>query len=136
VEEEGLATPSEAVAEEEATPTFFEDVGEIVVSFVDATVDTVKAVVSIIPGVDVMGEEEEEEEDTALMASLQRNFTPLSAFAFMVFVLLYTPCMVAIAAQRAEFGTRWMLFGAGYLLVLAWVVSVVVYQGGLLLGYG
>ena len=129
------ATPGE-VEEEEATPTFFEDLGGIVTSFIDATVDTVKTVISIIPGVDLIGGEEEEEGDTALLTGLQQNFTPLSAVAFMVFVLLYTPCMVAIAAQRAEFGTKWMLFGAGYLLILAWVVSVIVYQGGRLLGYG
>ena len=121
--------------EAEATPTFFEDVGEIITSFFNATVDFVKSVVSIIPGINLMGEEEPEEEDTVLTSGLQGTFTPLSALSFMVFVLLYTPCMVAVAAQRAEFGTKWMLFGAGYLLVVAWIVSVIVYQGGRLLGY-
>lgn len=135
-EAEKSAVGESVSEEEEATPTFFEDVGFVVTSFVDATIDTAKSVVSIVPGVDLMGEEEEEEEDTALTDGLHRSFTPLSAISFMVFVLLYTPCMVAVAAQRAEFGTKWMLFGAGYLLVLAWVVSVIVYQGGLLLGYG
>jgi ferrous iron transport protein B len=127
----------EAEAEEAEEPTtFFQDLGEIVVSFWDATVDTVKMAISIIPGVDLMGEGEEEEEDTALIEALQEDFTPLSAVAFNVFVLLYVPCMVAIAAQRHEYGTKWMLFNAGYLTALGWVVAVIIYQGGRLLGLG
>jgi ferrous iron transport protein B len=123
-------------AEEEAEPTtFWEDLGDIVVSFVGATVDTVKAAISIIPGVDLMGGEEEEE-DTALMDALQQDFTPLQAVAFNVFVLLYVPCMVAVAAQRQEYGTRWMLFNAAYLTVLGWVAAVLIYQVGGLLGFG
>jgi hypothetical protein len=59
-------------AEEAAEPTtFLEDLGDIVTSFVTATVDTVKAAISIIPGVDLMGGEEEEAEGTALMGALQ-----------------------------------------------------------------
>ncbi|HIE28286.1 TPA: ferrous iron transport protein B, partial [Candidatus Poribacteria bacterium] len=121
--------------EEEETPTFIEDVREIFISFASATVDTVKMTVSLIPGVDLMGEEEEEE-DTGLVKALGNAFNPLSAVSFMVFVLLYVPCMVAIAALRHEYGTKWMLFSAGYLMVLAWVVSVIVYQGGRLFGLG
>jgi len=119
---------------EAAQPTtFFQDLGDTVVSFWEATVDTVKAAVSIIPGVDLMGGEEEEE-DTALMEALQANFTPLKAVAFNVFVLLYIPCMVAVAAQKQEYGVKWTLFNAAYLTALGWVVAVVVYQGGRLLG--
>lgn len=80
--------------------------------------------------------EEAEEEDTALIEALQNSFTPSSAVAFNVFVLLYIPCMVAIAAQRHEYGTKWMLFNAGYLTALGWVVSTLIYQVGSLLGIG
>jgi ferrous iron transport protein B len=126
----------EAEEEEEEEPTtFFQDIGEILVGFWNATVDTVKATISLIPGVNLMGEEEEEE-DTALIEALQNSFTPLSAVAFNVFVLLYIPCMVAIAAQRHEYGTKWMLFNAGYLTALGWVVSTLIYQIGRLLGIG
>ncbi len=126
----------EAEEEEEEKPTtFFQDIGEILVGFWNATVDTVKATISIIPGVNLMGEEEEEEE-TALIEALQNSFTPLSAVAFNVFVLLYIPCMVAIAAQRHEYGTKWMLFNAGYLTALGWVVSTLIYRVGSLLGIG
>ena len=122
--------------EEEAEPTtFFQDVGDIVVSFFTATVDTVKATISIIPGVDLMGGEEEEE-DTALMDALQNAFTPLQAVAFNVFVLLYVPCMVVVAAQKQEYGTRWMLFNATYLTLLGWVAAVSINQVGSLLGFG
>lgn len=121
--------------EAEEPTTFVEDMGFIVTSFVDATVDTVKMTISLIPGVNLMGEEAEEE-DTALVEALQEAFTPLSAISFMIFVLLYVPCMVAVAAMRAEFGTKWMLINAAYLTGLAWVVSVIVYQGGRLLGFG
>ncbi|MBN2564597.1 MAG: ferrous iron transport protein B [Candidatus Eisenbacteria bacterium] len=62
------------------------------------------------------------------------GITPLAAFAFMVFVLLYTPCIVSVIAIKREVGTGWMWFSIGYQLVLAWVVSAGVYQVGSLLG--
>ncbi len=126
----------EAEEEEAEEPTtFFQDLGEIVVGFVEATVDTVKATISLIPGVDLMGEGEEEEEDTALVQALQESFTPLQAVAFNVFVLLYVPCMVAIAAQRQEYGDKWTLFNAVYLTALGWVVSTLIFQVGRLMGF-
>jgi len=115
--------------------TFFQDIGEIVVGFVDATVDTIKGTISLIPGIDLMGEEEAEEEDTELVTALQSAFTPLSAIAFNVFVLLYVPCMVAVAAQRQEYGNKWTLFSAVYLTALGWVSAVLIYQVGGLLGF-
>ncbi len=121
--------------EAEEPTTFFQDVGEIVIGFCGATVDTVKATVSLIPGVDLMGEEEEEEEDTALVQALQENYTPLSALAFNVFVLLYIPCMVCVAAQRQEYGDKWTLFNAVYLTALGWVAAVLVFQIGRLMGF-
>jgi ferrous iron transport protein B len=75
--------------------------------------------------------------EEGLSAVLTSEFSPLSAFSFMVFVLLYVPCVVVIATMRKETGTwRWPLFTAAYLTALAWVASFVVYQGGLLLGLG
>jgi len=60
----------------------------------------------------------------------------LAAVAFNVFVLLYVPCMVTVAATRQEFGTRWMLYQIVYTAGLAWLAAVLVFQGGLLLGLG
>lgn len=113
--------------------TFLQDLGEIGVGFWNATVDAGKMALSIIPGVNLMGEEEEE--DTALIKALRENFTPLQAVAFNIFVLLYIPCMVAVAAHRHEYGTRWTLFNAVYLTALGWIVSTLVYQVGRLLGF-
>jgi len=126
----------EAEEEEAEEPTtFFQDLGEIVVGFWNATVDTVKMTISLIPGVDLMGEGEEEEEDTALVQALQESFTPLQAVAFNVFVLLYIPCMVAVAAQRHEYGNKWTLFNAVYLTALGWVAATLIYQIGRLMGF-
>jgi len=125
-----------AAEEEEAEEptTFLQDLEDIGVDFWNATVDTVKTAISIIPGVDLMGAEEEEEEDTALMAALHQAFTPLQAVAFNLFVLLYIPCMVALAAQIHEYGKKWALLNATYLTALGWLVATIVYQGGRLLG--
>ena len=135
-----VSTMSQAYAieeEEEAEEptTFLRDVGGIVTSFGLATWDTVKATISLVPGVNLMGQAEEEAEDPALVGALQNSFTPLSAIAFNLFVLLYAPCMVAIAAFRQEFGTRYMLINTVFLTVLAYIVAVLVYQGGMLLGF-
>jgi ferrous iron transport protein B len=72
-----------------------------------------------------------------LRQALQGVFSPLSAYAFMAFVLLYWPCVVVAAAMKQEFGT-WRIYGQAVLIhsILAWVVAVVIYQGGKLLGMG
>ena len=57
----------------------------------------------------------------------------LTAFAFLLFVLLYFPCVATIAAIKSESGSwGWALFAAGYTTALAWIVSAVVFQVGLL----
>ena len=57
----------------------------------------------------------------------------LTAFCFLLFVLLYFPCIATIAAIKGETGSwRWALFAAGYTTALAWVVSAVVFQIGCL----
>ncbi|OYT25766.1 MAG: hypothetical protein B6U97_04960 [Candidatus Altiarchaeales archaeon ex4484_96] len=69
------------------------------------------------------------------MAALQDSFTPLSAYSFLVFVLLYVPCMVVVATIKREIGWRWAFFTVAYTTVVAWIASFMVYQGGLLLGF-
>lgn len=57
----------------------------------------------------------------------------LTAFCFLLFVLLYFPCIATIAAIKGETGSwGWALFAAGYTTALAWVVSTVVFQVGCL----
>jgi ferrous iron transport protein B len=53
-----------------------------------------------------------------------------AVFALMVFLLAYTPCLATVAAQRAEIGLRWTLFGLGAQLVVAWTLAVLVFQVG------
>ena len=61
--------------------------------------------------------------------------TPLAAFGYMAFVLIYFPCIATLAAIKGETGSwRWTLFVAAYTTALAWVVSFAIYQvGGLFL---
>ena len=65
-----------------------------------------------------------------LEMALTSAFTPLTAYAFMVFVLLYTPCVAVIATFKKEFGTRMMFLSVGYQLALAWIASFLIYQIG------
>ena len=62
------------------------------------------------------------------------NFTALEAYAFLLFVLIYFPCLATIVAIRHESGSwKWALFTAAYTTLLAWIVSAVFYQVGSLL---
>ena len=59
------------------------------------------------------------------------SFTPLVAYAFLIFVLLYFPCIATIVAIKNESGSwRWACFAALYTTGLAWIVSAAVYQIG------
>ena len=59
------------------------------------------------------------------------GITPLTAFSYLIFVLLYFPCLATIAAIKGESGSwKWAAFAAGYTTCLAWIVSAAVYQVG------
>ncbi len=58
------------------------------------------------------------------------GFTPLTAFSFLLFVLLYFPCVATIATLRREAGRQWAWFTVFHSLALAWLVSFLVYQIG------
>lgn len=59
------------------------------------------------------------------------GITPLTAYSFLLFVLLYFPCVAVIAAIKGETGSwKWALFSAGYTTLLAWIVSAAFYQIG------
>jgi ferrous iron transport protein B len=63
--------------------------------------------------------------------------TPLQALSFMTFVLLYTPCLGTVAAQIQESKSRrFALLSLGWSLMLAWLMALVGFQGGRLLGLG
>lgn len=54
----------------------------------------------------------------------------LAAFSYLVFILLYTPCVATLGAMTREAGLRWMLFVAGWSTGLAYTTAVIVYQVG------
>ena len=59
------------------------------------------------------------------------DFSQLTAYCFLLFVLIYFPCIATIVAIRHESGSwRWAFFAAVYTTVLAWLVSAIVYQVG------
>ena len=69
-----------------------------------------------------------------LGAALGALFTPLSALSFLVFTLLYTPCIAAVTTIRRELGSFWKMLGVVVLQCsVAWLMGMLVYQiGGLL----
>ena len=78
--------------------------------------------------------EETTESTASLNEKLSTHYTPLIAYSYMIFVLLYFPCIATLAAIRQESGSwKWALFAAFYSTLLAWCVAFVFYQVGLLL---
>ena len=66
-------------------------------------------------------------------AMLRDGITPLAAYAYLIFILLYFPCVATIVAIKNETGSwHWALFAAGYTTVVAWIISALVYQIGTL----
>lgn len=132
----GVATTAAA-----APTTVGQDLVEIGRSFGQALLETVKAV-PLIVGIDLRGGATEALAGD-LRQSIYAGFTAssgghpgLAGLAFMVFVLIYTPCMVAVAAERQELGVKWMWYSVLGQLGLAWLLALLVFQGGLLLGLG
>ena len=101
--------------------------------------ETVVATIGILYGADDVSTEAEdavETADTLLKTGMATSFTALSAFAFMIFSQLYTPCVTALGTIKKEAGGwKWMGFSAVYMFAIAWVVSLLVYQVGRLLGF-
>ena len=72
--------------------------------------------------------------ESGLGGAVQAAITPLQSLSFMTFVLLYTPCLGTVAAQIQEAKSRnFALLSLGWSLLLAWVMALIVYQGGRLL---
>lgn len=65
--------------------------------------------------------------------ALSNCFTQLSALSFLVFVLLYTPCVSVIATIKKEYGNKMMIFSITYQLALAWLMAFIVYNIGKLI---
>ncbi len=109
-----------------------------IIGLFQATVDTIKSIPAII-GINLFPPETESE-PPAMMTAIRQGFEQssggygaLAAFAFMVYVLIYSPCVATMAAQRQELGARWMWTSIAIQLTLGWILAFVVFQGGKLL---
>ncbi|MBP6787019.1 MAG: ferrous iron transport protein B [Candidatus Promineofilum sp.] len=128
-------------AAEIGAATFLGDVTEIVTSFGRAIADTLRAIPGLV-GIDLTADDDGEAE-AGLAMSLRAGFDTTSSghdaaagLAFMVFVLLYTPCMAAVAAERHELGSKWMWLSLLGQLAIAWVVALLIFQVGRVVGGG
>jgi len=66
-----------------------------------------------------------------LREAISREFTPLSAYSFMIMSLIYIPCVATVAVIRRETNSwRWTALAISYSLLLGWILSVLVYQVG------
>lgn len=111
----------------------------VISSFGEATLETIKAIAGIF-GLHPSAEEVDATPgglSGAIYAGFEQSsggHAALAGLSFMVFVLLYTPCMVVVAAQRQEFGNRWMAVSVFGQLLLAWLAAFLIFQGGVVLG--
>ena len=95
-----------------------------------------KEIVVSTMGVLYTGEADATEESASLKEKLQTAtkpngehvFDPIVAYSFMLFILLYFPCIAALAAIKREAGTKWMIFEIFYTTGVAWLISFIFYQ--------
>lgn len=95
-----------------------------------------KEIVVSTMGVLYTGEADATEESTSLKEKLQTAtkpdgehvFNPIIAYSFMLFILLYFPCIAALAAIKREAGWKWVAFEVVYTTGVAWLVSFLFYQ--------
>ncbi len=121
------------------SPSFAADLKEAGVSFAGAVRDSFSNVFSTFGITSISSTESSEEavERNPLREVLKTQFTPLAAYAFLAFVLLYIPCIVAAVALAQELGSwKWFVVAAVYQTALAWGTALIIYQGGSLLGLG
>lgn len=75
-------------------------------------------------------------DEATLQGLLANYFTPLAAYSFMVFILLYIPCLATVATIYKETASKkWTAFSIGYALFIAYLLAFMIYQGGKLLGF-
>lgn len=77
-----------------------------------------------------------EDDEEGISGVIGDMFTPLSSISFMVFCLLYPACFAALGAIKEESNSwKWMMVSVVICISIAYVLSLIVYQGGLLLGF-
>jgi len=83
-------------------------------------------------GILYQADSEADETSNSLQKQLkeQAHFTPLVSFGFMLFILIYFPCVAVIAAIKKESSWGWALFTMVYTTSIAWLVAFATYQIG------
>lgn len=92
--------------------------------------EPVAADTDVIPTEDEAGvENSTAQSETRLQRALQNSITPAAALAYMVFILLYFPCIATFIAIRRESGSwKWAIFTAVYTIVIAWIAAFITYH--------
>ncbi len=125
-----------SVQQEEAStekPAFWSELGAQLVGLKDAAVAAVATVFSgLTPAPLAM---DDSANTSSLTAAVRNTFTPLTAFAYMVFNLFLISCISVVGAMTAEFGGRYFGFVFCITSGTAYVLSALVYQVGLVLGF-
>ncbi|WP_053361777.1 ferrous iron transport protein B [Bacillus sp. FJAT-27251] len=76
-------------------------------------------------------------DEATLQGLLSQYYTPLAAYSFMAFILLYIPCLATVATIYKETQSKkWTAFSMGYALAIAYLLAFAIYQGGKLIGLG
>jgi ferrous iron transport protein B len=120
----GIEENKENLPKENLKFNLLEDLKKQITALVDAFIQAFKTLVNSITPLSL----EVEKPEHQLIEKIKKLFTPASAVAFMVFVLLYTPCAATVAVIWQEFGFKFALFSTLLNLTTAWVLSVLTYQ--------
>lgn len=130
------AYASETQTIELATSTLGQDLLEIGQGFIQTAGDTLRTLPLLI-GIDLRGPAEEEMLDGSLNTAIQNGFAASSegatrpaVLAFLVFILLYTPCISALIVERQELGTKWMVLTIFGQFGIAWLIGMLIFQIG------
>lgn len=94
--------------------------------------EIVASTIGILYSNEEIAEEGNEESYVKMRTQMEADgITPLAAYCFLLFILLYFPCLATLAAIKGETGSwKWTMFVAGYTTFLAWAISAAVYQIG------
>lgn len=111
---------------EVASLTLGSGLEQIAVSFMEAIIDTFKAVFQLF-GLVSFGDDSDGG-SAGLAAKILTCASPRAILAYMVYVLLYMPCVGTLSALKTEFGWKWTGFSIAYSLIVAWILAVIVYH--------
>jgi ferrous iron transport protein B len=105
---------------------FADDTSKVIEKFKDSFIEAGTSLLNFF----TINSFQEKEKNESLMNRLRTLFTPLSALSFMIFILLFVPCMVTISVFIQEYGMKWTVFEICMLLTISYSVSTLVYQIG------